>query len=408
MVRRPNTMGLRATKKKSPRHSLQKVKRAELLRHLFFEAASDAVVIVDPRGLILQFNNQTEQLFGYRRDELINQPVEILVPERLRQRHVEKRRHYFKNPSPRAMGNVPGVFGQRKDGSEFPIDIALSPLPTDAGLFVAIAVRDMTRQRELEDELRQRTRELEDADRQKDQFLVMLAHELSSPLAAIAYSAEIVRHRLSTDEVRKEAMKIVLEQTNFMRRLVDDLTELARVRHGGLAVLMEPTDLAEVVRMAVAINQPLIERRRHTLEIVTPSSAVRAQGDAARLVQIVSNLLANAARYTPEGGYIRLSIVRDDSVAILKVTDDGIGIPQDMLTQVFKPFTRLEKARQGYVGGMGVGLAFVQRLVEMQGGTVEAFSKGEGQGSEFVVRLLLAQVKDGIALHTADGEHADL
>jgi len=163
------------------RRSLKKSPRTALLTQQFFEHASDAVLIIDQRGLIVQLNSQTEQMFGYRRDELINQPIETLVPERLRKRHVEHRRLYFRNPRPTAMGNVCGRFGLRKDGSEFPIDTALSPLPTKSGLFVASAVRDKTRQCELEDELRRRTSELEEVDRHKDQFLALLAHELSNP-----------------------------------------------------------------------------------------------------------------------------------------------------------------------------------------------------------------------------------
>ncbi|MDH3314835.1 MAG: PAS domain-containing sensor histidine kinase [Betaproteobacteria bacterium] len=370
-----------------------RTRQTEELVGQFFEAASDAVVIIDEGGVIVQLNTQTEILFGYRRDELLNQPIEMLVPERLRARHVEHRRAYFRNPLPRSMGGGLKLIGLRKDGVEFPIDIALSPLPTDTGLFVASAVRDMTRQRRLEDELRQRTHELEDADRHKDQFLMTLAHELNSPLAAVAYSAELLRRPDIAAEVRERAARIVLEETNFMQRLVQDLGELPRVQRGDFAVREAPTDLAEVARLAVEISRPLIERHGHALEIVIPLSPIRAQGDAARLAQIVTNLLFNAARYTPEGGRIRLSIGQEDGAAALKVKDNGIGIPKEMLTRVFDLFTRLEGAKQKYAGGMGIGLAFVRRLVEIQGGSVEAFSEGEGQGSEFIVRLPLAETR---------------
>jgi len=235
--------------------------------------------------------------------------------------------------------------------------------------------------------------ELDKADRQRDQFLAMLAHELSGPLAAVAYAAEAIRGPLSTEDARNEATKIVLEEVSFMRRLVNDLGELFRVGRGNQAMPLESSDLADVVRRASAINRPLIERSGHTFEIILPSSAVRVQGNTDRLVQIVSNLLANAARYTPERGHIRLSIAQDNGTAILKVTDNGAGISKDMLPHVFRPFTRQESARQQYAGGMGIGLAIVQRLVKMHGGTVEAFSAGEGQGSEFVVRLPLSRVR---------------
>jgi len=365
--------------------------RAEELNARFFEAAADAVVIIDESGVIVQLNAQTEKLFGYRRDELLNQPVEILVPERLRARHAERRRAYFRDPLPRSMGSSAPLIGLRNDGSEFPIDIALSPFSTDSGVFVASAVRDMTCQRRLEEELRQRTRDLEDADRHKDQFLTTLAHELNSPLAAIAYSAVLLLQPGIAAEIRDRAARIVLEQSNFMRRLVQDLGELPRVQHGELSVRKAPTNLAEVARLAIEISRPLIDGHGHALEIVVPPSPIRAQGDAARLAQVVSNLVANAARYTPDGGHIRLSIMQEGGAAVLKLKDNGIGIPKEMLGQVFNLFTRLDGAKRKYAGGMGIGLAFARRLVEIQGGSIEAFSEGEGQGSEFIVRLPLAE-----------------
>lgn len=375
---------------KAARHSLR-IRQIELLNQRFFEAASDAVVITDEYGVIVHLNTQIEKSFGYRRDELLNQPIEILVPERLRARHVEHRRAYLGNPLPQPMGSGFRAIGLRKDGTEFPIDIALSPLRIESVLFVASAVRDMTAQRRLEEELRQRTRDLEDADRHKDQFLTTLAHELRSPLAAIAYSAELLREPAISPEVRVEAAAIVREQAQFMRRLLEDLSELSRIHRGEVPIRKAPTDLRQVARLAVEICRPLIERRGHALEMVMPPSPLRAQGDAARLAQVVTNLLTNAARYTPKGGRIRLSIEREDGVAVLKVKDNGIGIPKEMLTRVFELFTRLDSARQKYAGGMGIGLAFVRRLVEIQGGNVQAFSEGVGQGSEFIVRLPLAQ-----------------
>jgi PAS domain S-box-containing protein len=363
----------------------------ELLSHLFFEAASDAVVIIDADGLIVHLNAQTEELFGYPREELLNQRIEILVPKRLRARHVEHRRAYFRNPLPRTMGSNFRAIGLRKDGTEFPIGIALSPLPTESGLFVATAVRDMTSLLRLEDELRQRMCELEDADRHKDNFLTTLAHELSSPLAAVAYCAEMLGRSDIAPEVRLEAAKIVLEQVNFTRRLLEDLSELSTVRRGGLPLHMAPTDLAEVVRRSVDTSRPLLERHGSDLEIVLPASPIRVRGDAARLAQIVTNLLTNAARYTPDGGRIRLSVHLEEGRAVLKVKDNGIGIPQEMLTRVFEMFTRIESAKQRYAAGMGIGLAYVRRLVEIHGGSVEALSEGEGLGSEFVVCLPLSE-----------------
>lgn len=363
----------------------------DALERLFFKVASDAVVISDEDGTIVQLNAQTEKLFGYRRDELLNRPIETLVPERLRARHIAHRRGYFRDPQPRPMGHAIGLFGLRSNGTEFPIEIALSPMMSESRLFVAAAIRDVTRQRQLEGELRLRARELEQADRHRDQFLITLAHELANPIAAVAYSAALVQRSDVAAADRERAARNVLAQANFMRRLVRDLGELSRVRRGEIAVRTAPLDLADVARLAVEISRPLIERHGHALEVAMPTSAVAARGDAARLVQIVANLLSNAARYTPTGGRIRLALGEENGTAVLRVKDNGIGIPKQMLTRVFDPFVRLGPARQRYAGGMGIGLSFGRHILELQGGSMEAFSEGEGQGSEFVMRLPRAQ-----------------
>lgn len=234
--------------------------------------------------------------------------------------------------------------------------------------------------------------DLKSAERQRDQILTIVAHELSNPLAAVAYSAELLRRRDITLEVREKAAAIILEQTEFMRRLVEDIRDLSDVRRGNVASHNKtPIDLAQVARHAAEMSRPLIEQREHALEIVMPESAVRIQGEGLRLAQIVTNLLTNAARYTPNGGHIRLSIEQEPGAAVLKVKDNGVGIPKEMLTHVFDPFTRLEDGKQMYASGMGIGLAFVRNLAEIHGGSVEAFSEGEGHGSEFVVRLPLAE-----------------
>lgn len=365
----------------------------KLLSQQFFEAASDAVVIIEESGVIVHINSQAEMLFGYGRKELLDQPMEILVPERLRVRHVEHRRDYFRNPLPRAMGSKLVAIGLRKDGTEFPIDLALSPLPTELGFYVAAAVRDITDQRQLENELRQQARDLANADLHKDHFLVTLAHEMRSPLAAIAYSAEYLRRGEISVEDRNKAAGIVLEGANLVRQMLNDLSELPRIERGELPVHKAPADLVEVARLAIEMSRPLIERQGHVLEIIMPSMPLRILGDVTRLAQIITNLLTNAARYTPTGGRISLTLEQQAHTIVLKVKDNGIGIPPEMLTRVFDLFTRLDAAKQRYTSGLGIGLAYVRRLVEVHGGSVHAFSEGEERGSEFVVLLPLAEVQ---------------
>jgi len=231
--------------------------RPERLFHSFLEAAPDAVVIIDGGGVIVQVNSQAERLFGYPRMELLGRPLEVLMPERFRGSHVAQRQTYSEDMHPRPMGRGLDLIGLRKDGREFPIDVSLSPLPNEAGGLVASAIRDMTDHRRLEDELRARTRELEEADRQKDQFLLAVAHELRTPLSALAHVAEVLRSPQADADVHQMASGILERQTAYMARLVDDLLDLARVRCGKLELRRKSIDLRTVVPPAVEFSHTL-------------------------------------------------------------------------------------------------------------------------------------------------------
>lgn len=361
---------------------------AERLFHGLLEAVPDAVVIVDGNGFIIEINRQAENLFGFRRDELVGGLVEVLMPERFRCSHVVQRDIYAADPQPRAMGRERELIGLRKDGHEFPIDVLLRPLPTSAGILVASSIRDMTPHRQLENELRERTRELEEADRQKDHFLSAVAHELRSPLAVLTQVAHVLRSPQAGEADQHLALGALERQTSLMVRLVEDLLDLSRVRRGKVSLREEKIDLRTVVLAAVEICHPLIVDRKHQLVVAQPPDPVWIAGDATRLAQVVSNLLNNAAKYTPAGGHISLTVVGESKVASIRVRDDGEGIPQEMLSRVFDLFAQVGAPRQ-HAGGLGIGLALVRRLVDMHGGTVEAFSEGPAKGSEFVVLLPL-------------------
>jgi PAS domain S-box-containing protein len=353
----------------------------------FLEAAPDAVVILDEDGLIVRVNAQTERLFGYRREELVGRRVEMLMPVRYRHAHVGKRIAYAGEPVPRSMGQGLELFGQRKDGSEFPIDVSLSPLLPEAGPLMASTIRDMTTQRRLEADLRLRTRELEQADLQKDQFLAAVAHEFRSPLAVLTNLEGILRSARLTPEIQLRAVEALGRQTAHMARLAEDLLDVSRVRRGEVTLRRESVDLRAVFLKAVELGQPIIDARKHRLEVAPFREALWVNGDVTRLVQIVANLLNNAAKYTPVCGLIQLSAVREDHVAAIRVRDNGIGIPADMLGRVFDLFIQVTRQGEGGAEGLGLGLALVRRLVELHGGIVAAASEGLGRGSEFQVRL---------------------
>ena len=357
------------------------------LFHGFLEAAPDAVVIINGDGVIVQVNSQTEKLFSYRREELLGRPLEVLMPERLRVSHVGKRWTFTADPKPRSMGRGLDLFGLRSDGCEFPIDVSLSPLPPEAGILIASTIRDMTAQQCLEDELRERSLALEEADRQKDQFLAAVAHEFRSPLAVLTNLALILRSPQAGAAAQQRALDALGRQTSHMVRLVEDLLDVSRVSRGEVSLHREAVDLQTIFSSAVEMNLALIESRKHRLEVAQFPEPLWVNGDPTRLVQVVSNLLTNAAKYTPGGGNIWLSASREDGAAAIRIRDNGVGIPKELLSRVFDLFTQVESAEGSRIGGLGIGLSLVRRLVELHGGTVHVTSEGPGHGSEFVVRL---------------------
>jgi signal transduction histidine kinase len=226
-------------------------------------------------------------------------------------------------------------------------------------------------------------RRLELADRHKDVFLATLAHELRGPLAPIHNAVEILGHAPG-DAVLVERMRgLLARQVGQLERLVEDLLDVSRIASGKLQLRKERVELAAVVRTAVEEARPRIDAQAHTLTVTLPEGTTYLDADAARLAQIVSNLLINAAKYTPREGHINLSAGRDGKDVVLTVKDDGIGLTAVQLPRVFRMFEQLERGQ----GGLGIGLALVKGLVEMHGGRVEAKSAGAGKGSEFVVRL---------------------
>lgn len=353
----------------------------------FLEAAPDAVVITTPDGKIDQINAQTERLFGYGRDELIGQPVEMLMPARFHRRHAKHREVYVADPSPRPMGTGLDLYGLRKNGEEFPIEISLSPLPTGEGVLAASIIRDITVHRQLEAELRQGKRELEQAQRHKDEFLATLAHELRNPLAPIRNAVECLGMAGLTPSDLKAARDVIARQVSQMVRLVDDLLDVSRISRNRLELRKERVELAAVVQSALESSRSLIRECRHELTVSLPPLPVYIDADPTRLGQVILNLLNNAAKYTERGGHVRLTAERQGDDLVVSVRDNGVGIPPEMLPHVFDLFTQVERSLERSQGGLGIGLTLVQRLVEMHGGSVEARSGGHGTGSEFVVRL---------------------
>lgn len=230
---------------------------------------------------------------------------------------------------------------------------------------------------------------LAELNRRKDEFLATLAHELRNPLAPIRTATELLQMHLDDPAVTQRALGILGRQVAHLVRLVDDLVDINRISRGEVELRLAPVELAAVVETALEISRPVLDQARHAVTVEVPSTGLLVRGDRARLAQALSNLLNNAAKYTPPGGHVAVRGAAQWDEAVLSVTDTGVGIPADKLEEIFELFTRVKSPATGNTDGLGIGLALVRRLVALHGGTVRAYSPGMGQGTTLELRLPL-------------------
>jgi PAS domain S-box-containing protein len=261
------------------------------------------------------------------------------------------------------------------DGNNAWYHIVASPLEGNIALWFA----DITQRKRYE-------RELVEADRRKDEFLATLAHELRNPLAPIRQAAAIARNENATEAQKRWSNNVIERQVQHMSLLLDDLLDVSRITHGTLQLRKQPIDLQSVVGAAIETARPLIDERRHQLQVDVPAE-LSVNADPLRLAQVLSNLLTNAAKYTNPRGAIRVSALPAHEEVLISVEDNGIGISAEDLPRVFGMFAQVRSAQEHAAGGLGIGLALAKGIVEMHGGRVEAASGGTGKGSRFVVRL---------------------
>src|SRR5215470_1112158 len=248
---------------------------------------------------------------------------------------------------------------------------------------------------------------LQEADRNKDEFLAMLAHELRNPLAPIGNALQLMR--MNPSEPRLQwAQEVIHRQLVSLTRLVDDLLDVSRITRGKITLTRQPLDVATLINRAIETIEPLVLEREHKLTLMIPPEPMRVDGDPTRLTQALANVLGNAAKYTERGGRIELTCTRQGAEVELRVRDNGIGIPAELLPRIFDLFTQLDRRSDHALSGLGIGLALVRRLLEMHGGSISALSEGAGTGSEFVIRLpLLAD--SAVRTETEnDRQHANL
>ncbi len=352
---------------------------------LVADAQEYAVFLVDPGGRLVCWNLGAERLFGYRTDEAVGQHFSrFFSPEDVSGGLPE---HELKTA--RADGRSDGVRWQvRKDGSRFWCKATVTALYDEARQVHAFArvMHDLTADQEREAETR-RADDLAAANRGKEEFMALLAHELRNPLSPILNALSILKQMRTGDPIIGQAGGIIERQVGQMVRLVDDLLDISRITKGKLRLTRERVELRAAMNRAADSARPLLAARRHEFSLLLPTEPLWVEGDPGRLEQVAVNLLTNAAKYTDPGGLVRMTVAREGDDAVVRVADNGVGIPPDMLPRVFDLFTQVDGALSRSHGGLGIGLALVRTLVEMHGGRVAAASGGLGKGSEFAVKL---------------------
>jgi signal transduction histidine kinase len=271
--------------------------------------------------------------------------------------------------------------------------------PDGAVEAIAGTTRDMTERKQAEEAMR-------DANLRKDEFLAMLAHELRNPLAPIGAAAEVLQLSALDEKLTKRTAQVIGRQVRHMTALVDDLLDVSRVTRGLVTISKSPLDLKSVVYGAVEQVRPFMEAQRHHLLFDLAAETAYVMGDQKRLVQIVTNLLNNAAKYTPQGGEIHIRLKVEAEIVALSVEDNGIGIPADLQPHIFELFTQADRTSDRTQGGLGIGLALVRNLTELHGGTIRCVSEGQGKGSRFTVRLPRHRVAQDDALRPQENPPA--
>jgi len=359
------------------------------------ESSEDAIVSKTLQGKILTWNTGAQRLFEYTAEEAIGQPITLIIPT---ERHAEEETILRRLRGGERIEHFETV-RVAKSGREIDISLSVSPVRDRTGKVIAAAkvARDITAQKRNEAALRE-------ADRRKDEFLAILAHELRNPLAPISNSLHILRLCGELSPAMEQIRGIMERQVNHLVRLVDDLLEASRIKHDKIELRKEHIELAGVLCSAIETSRPIIDAAGHQLAIALPAEVVLLNADPVRISQVVSNLLNNAAKYTPDGGQIWLTAKAEGGEAVISVRDTGIGIPPAALTKVFDMYAQADESLERSQGGLGIGLTLAKHLIELHGGRIEAMSAGAGKGSEFIVHLpLAAESPQATATNLAQG-----
>jgi PAS domain S-box-containing protein len=364
---------------------------AEETFRALLESAPDAMVVVDGGGRMVLVNAQTERLFGYSRGELLGQPVEILVPQRFRSAHVAHRDDYSADPHVRPMGVGLELFGRRKDNSELPVEIMLSPIRIGRETLVVSAIRDITERKRFEQELQEKNAALEEANLAKDRFLAGMSHELRTPLNAIIGFTGTLLMKLPgpLTEEQEQQLRIVQSSARHLLSLINDILDLAKVQSGKLEVHFEPVDLGAIVADVAAGLRMMAEDKGLRFEVAFHSQPPTVTTDARAVQQIVTNFTNNAVKYT-DRGFVRIDVAencREGRRWIdVRVTDSGIGIKAEDQARIFEAFEQVDATSTRRFRGVGLGLYLSNQLAALIGARLSVESEPE-RGSTFTLSL---------------------
>ncbi len=366
------------------------MKHSEVRYRRLFQKAKDGILILDAdTGKVIDANPFMTDLLGYSHEEFLGKELwEIGLF-----RDIEQSRAAYRELQAKGYVRYENLPLESRSGHKVEVEFVSNVYGENSHQVVQCNVRDITERSRLQRQVQEQAAALADLDRRKDEFLAMLSHELRNPLTPILNAALLLRlhsnrNRLHGIEnpVLQQSATIIERQVGQLARIVDELLEVSRITTGRIQLQRERIALAVVVENAAATVRSLIDQRKHELTVSLPPQAIWLDADAARLEQVVVNLLTNAAKYTDPGGHVWVTLQQEGEEAVLRVRDTGVGIAPEVLPRIFDLFTQAERSLDRSQGGLGIGLALVQRLVEMHGGTVTA-SSTLGQGSEFVVRL---------------------